>query len=223
MALDLTEILKDAPKGTPLYSTVHGEVAFKYILSDDRATYYPIVVYKESENVVFAYTKEGLYQDGYNGECNLFPSRENRDWSTFKINKPYKVGDYLLRKATNKVYKIVEIHPSDKYDIEPLTTKIGTYPKFVNLLAKVLEMDFAVCERFPSDTLRPFTRVLVRDMDNIRTRWHCELFSNLVRVAGKLRAVAGVYTWDECIPYNSDTEYLVGTADEAPEFYRQTK
>ena len=30
--MDLTKILKDAPKGFVLYSTVHGEVKFQYII-----------------------------------------------------------------------------------------------------------------------------------------------------------------------------------------------
>lgn len=131
---------------------------------------------------------------------------------------PNKMGDYLLKKATNKVYKIVAARSSDTYDIEPLTTSIGIYYKLVDLPAKVLRMDFKVCERFPLDTLIPFTRILVRNED---CSWLCALFSHIESRDGRTVITADSFHWDECVPYNDETKHLVGTTDDEPEFYRQ--
>ena len=85
--LNLVEILKNCPKGTKLYSPLVGEVEFKGINYDCEA--YPIDVLYRLTGLYF--TKEGLYYaTGKDGECMLFPSRDQRDWSKFKLEKPKK-------------------------------------------------------------------------------------------------------------------------------------
>ena len=79
MNIDLTKILKNCPKGTKLYSIVHGEVSL--IRSNDGLNY-PIVV-KLSNKAEERFTAKGKLFVNYNGECVLFPSREQRDWSKF--------------------------------------------------------------------------------------------------------------------------------------------
>ena len=81
--LNLVEILKDCPEGTKLYSTVFGEVEFKGI----NDIIGPIVV---TTNIGSAecFTADGKMYTRYNGECLLFPSKDQRDWSKFKIKKP---------------------------------------------------------------------------------------------------------------------------------------
>lgn len=89
--INIAEILKDCPKGTKLYSTLCGECELDYIvigepnedtiikanfLSNDGKTHY----------INFFY--DGSYLRIGNGECLLFPSKENRDWNTFKVKKP---------------------------------------------------------------------------------------------------------------------------------------
>ena len=83
--LDLTKILEGCPKGTKFYSTIYGEVSFNGIFNN---SVYPIglISYtkqdKLSANIYI--TKEGRMGCNYNGECTLFPSRSQRDWSKFK-------------------------------------------------------------------------------------------------------------------------------------------
>lgn len=80
---DLTEILKDCPEGAKLYSTVHGEVSFISSINDDE-TSFPITV-RLSDNAEEIFTADGkLYTHYRDGECILFPSRDQRDWSKFK-------------------------------------------------------------------------------------------------------------------------------------------
>ena len=82
--LNLEEILKDCQKGTKLYSTVYGEVEFNKINKGEK---YPIR-YINSEGDELLATTQGLLIARFDGECTLFPSREERDWSKFKVKQP---------------------------------------------------------------------------------------------------------------------------------------
>ena len=79
--IDLTEILKDCPKGTKFYSTIYGDVEFEHINESNR---YPIVLrtYNDFYPIV---TKNGKHIIEYENkaECILFPSKDQRDWSKF--------------------------------------------------------------------------------------------------------------------------------------------
>ena len=76
--INLCEILKDCPKGTKLYSPISGEVYFKEIRSYGE---YSIITTNDVCDATF--TKEGFYRADADGECLLFPSKEQRDWSKF--------------------------------------------------------------------------------------------------------------------------------------------
>ena len=83
--LDLTKILEGCPKGTKFYSITHGEVTFREI-SMYTDEYYPIRLNwcsKENSLLLLALTKDGRSVYACNGECTLFPSKEQRDWSKF--------------------------------------------------------------------------------------------------------------------------------------------
>ena len=159
--LNLVEILKDCPEGTKLYSPIIGEVEFKRI----KYCEYPIVTCSKNGNRILSFTKDGLFFS--EGECiMLFPSKNQRDWSKFKIKK-------------------VKFNPK---------------------------------------TLQPFDKVLVRNCD--ADKWKCAHFSYMepsfkgtIYVTSMLFRDRILYN-DNCIPYNDDTKHLVGTTDEAPEFYR---
>ena len=154
--IDLTKILKNCPNGTELYSLVHGEVEFQ---KSNFSFAYPILVRLEN-GIVESFTSNGKLFENYNGECILFPSRDQRDWS--KFTAPW-------------------------------------YKK----------------ERFDSKTLKPFDKVLVRNFTD--SKWRCNIFSHILQSDGYMCIYAG---WKYCIPYNDDTKHLVGTTDEAPEYYR---
>lgn len=156
--IDLTKILKDCPKGTKLYSTICGVVMFNGI---DKNSSYPIslCVNPTCFNNV---TSDGRHFKEYNGECTLFPSKDQRDWS--KFSAPW-------------------------------------YKK----------------ERFDPKTLNEFDRVLGSDCNN--HTWKCDFFSHInKRDLCPYKCVGNSYKF--CIPYNDETKHLVGTKDEAPEFYR---
>ena len=154
--IDLTKILKDCPKGWKLYSSVYGDVSFQGIGD----LVYPIQVSNKRAGVVLL-SEKGRFLIGV-GECILFPSKDQRDWS--KFTAPW-------------------------------------YKK----------------EKFDPKTLKPFDKVLVSDEHH--TRWRCNFFSHIVdQFNYKYFTSDSCYKF--CIPYNDDTKHLVGTTDEAPEYYR---
>ena len=82
--INLIEILKDCPKGTKLYSPLFGEVEFVKI--DNDSDIYPIVINATGDYYVF--TQQGKFNYKKQGECVLFPSKGQRDWSKFKLKQP---------------------------------------------------------------------------------------------------------------------------------------
>ena len=84
--LNLVEILKDCPKFTKLYSPVYGDVELLSVQQKDGGEY-PIEIKIDEISYDF-FTIDGRLSSEHNGECVLFPSREQRDWGKFKIKKP---------------------------------------------------------------------------------------------------------------------------------------
>ena len=87
--IDLTKILKDCPKGTEFYSSVYGNVTFQKV-DDSSVDYEEIIIYHDYGREIL--DKYGvLFDFRGNGECILFPSKDQRNWSKFKapwLNKP---------------------------------------------------------------------------------------------------------------------------------------
>ena len=72
-------------------------------------------------------------------------------------------------------------------------------------------------ERFDPKTLKAFDRVLVRNYKT--TKWRCEHFSHFDG-DNYNPCIASCCSYTFCIPYNEETKHLVGTTDEAPDYYR---
>lgn len=155
--IDLTKILKDCPKGWKFYSNVLGEVEFICIDSD----IYKIKV-EAANGEINSFTSKGMYRWEFNGECNLFPSKDQRDWSKFS-------APWLKKK------------------------------------------------KFDPKTLKSLDTVLAKD--SFSGYWRIGIFSHYIENdAYSFKCVGDNYKY--CIPYNDDTKHLVGTTEEAPEFYR---
>lgn len=86
--LNLIEILKNVPIGTKLYSPVCGECE----LFNVNVTYksFPIVCVGIDDGLEWHFKANGAFTNNTGVECLLFPSMENRDWSTFKVPKKHK-------------------------------------------------------------------------------------------------------------------------------------
>ena len=153
--LNLIEILKNCSKGTKLYSPIYGDVEFVCVLQNEGVEY-PIQT-KISDDALDGFTKDGRMFAEYKGECMLFPSREERNWSNFKPKQP----------------------------------------------------------KFDPNTLKPFDKVLVKYNDT--GRWKCAFYSHGSIIYKYTTANSG-YMY--CIPYNKETKHLLGTTEDASEFYK---
>ena len=70
-------------------------------------------------------------------------------------------------------------------------------------------------EKFDPKTLKPFDKVLVRNFTD--SKWTCNIFSHILQIDNYMCIYSD---WRYCIPYNDETKHLVGTNEEAPEYYR---
>ena len=232
--IDLTKILKDCPKGTKLYSTIFGTVEFDRIKKGDE---YPIV-FVSIQGDICNTAKDGRYYKFFDGECTLFPSKDQRDWSKFTAPWLEKQGESLRVNDRAWLYLVSDV----------LTWKcgVGQYldnPR-VQELAKKLCSEYAqklynpsvlsnssntgkneqkstdgVERKFDPKTLQPFDKVLVRP--NSSGKWSVDFFSYYAsdELDCPCKCV-GRFLKKYCIPYNDETKHLVGTTDEAPEYYR---
>lgn len=167
--LDLTKILKGCPEGTEFYSSVYGRVTFVKVISNK---YYPILMkyYREGDNSnnIALFTKDGKADYHYNGECILFPSKDQRDWSKF-----------------------------ERFWDEPKK------------------------ERFDSNTLQPFDKVLVRDF--LSDNWMADFFEKIEENDVHYNVTCVTTHWIQCIPYNEETKHLLGTREDCPNYYKWWK
>lgn len=213
--LNLVEILKDCPKGTKLYSTVYGEVEFDGI---GNGTEY-LVKYVKSDGSFGSVTAQGLVHACYDGECTLFPSKEQRDWSKFKqfVKPKFKAGDKIVnilgkRMGASGSYGIISEITDDKYFFTDTR-----YAFIRNQDSWELVPDKK--PKFDPKTLEPFEKVLARDEEN--EYWSCTFFSRIrYEKRNRYKYATAYHSYRCCIPYNEETKHLVGTADEAPEYYR---
>ena len=127
--LDLTKILEGCPIGTKLYSTIFGNVSLKEIVSDRE---YPIIISQGIKTIPI--TKEGKYILYYDGECILFPDKNQRDWSKFKRfwDKQKKKFDPKTLKPFDKVLVRNDSLGSWRCDLLSHFNKFSGDPLFIS-------------------------------------------------------------------------------------------
>lgn len=229
--MNIAGILKYCPKGTKLYSTIFGEVTLDEI---DIQNIYPIVV-RRFNHLKTSFDKEGHYLEDYPGaECALFPSKEQRDWSKFRL--PVKRGDIMMDingecpfiatgelSNTNSPKYICGINSLGEFQLSLF--KGGWTPNFYipasegakkKLFDKMKEAGY----KWNADTLelekivpkfkskfKPFDKVLVKD--DLNEEWSINLFSYHDKECQDFpyACINGHYKY--CIPYEGN-EHLVG-------------
>lgn len=154
MKINIAEILKDCPIGTKLYSPLCGECTLHEVVKDK------IFIRTCSNERVVVFDEYGRYFN--DSECLILPSKENRDWSTFKVNKP----------------------------------------------------------KFDPKTLQEFDKVLARIDSSNAYYWFADFVSAPANEKYDMPCIMSDEGVKMIIPYNEETEHLIGTEDDAPEFYR---
>ena len=135
--------------------------------------------------------------------------------------------------------EFVKVEPNSRYPIWVMTfpkvgnsrvpvafTKEGYANEYYNNEKCILVPSFEQTDwskwqcpkpKFDPKTLKPFERVLCTE----NASWSCNFFSHIDEKSEYYRfVVCGGRSFRYCIPYNDDTKHLVGTRDEAPDFYR---
>ena len=116
--IDLTKILKDCPRGTKLYSATLGKVKLEKIVNE---SIFPILV-SDKDNTMESFTSDGQILR-YRGECTLFPSKEQRDWSKFR-----------KQNVKNEKFDPNKLKPFDKVLVRKNFYRSVWCPKFFNTL-----------------------------------------------------------------------------------------
>ena len=145
--IDLTKILEGCPEGTKLYSSIFGEAVFIRIDRENPA--YPILIKVSFEPKWRNLTKQGKFYAAV-GECTLFPSKDQRDWSKFVRFWDKK----SLDKPVVEKFDPKTLHPWDKIlvrkihspsNISPWSCEYFSYinpntPELVNGIASRYEI-----------------------------------------------------------------------------------
>lgn len=221
---NIAEILKSCPTGMKLYSPMLGECTLCEIDNNDKC--YPIIVetFINDKTAYMQFTKEGLYINGCSdSECLLFPSKDQRDWSNFRI--PTKAMDIMMFRDKSAVFIVKE--PSNG----PVKT-IVEYSKIFGLRFNTyIHIDYIPASEDMKEKLfkvinengykwdgknlvkkkhqfKPFDKVLVRD--DINEEWRVSFYSHETNDDYPYATASGFYIY--CIPFEGN-EHLVGTTN----------
>ena len=122
--IDLTKILKDCPEGWEFYSSNAGYV--KFVGLDLENSDYPIILRIEGRSD-FSYTKEGWYWKDYpDGECTLFPSKDQRDW--IKFTAPWYKKEKFDPNTLKPFDRVLTRHEDESWDINFYSYKKPNWP-----------------------------------------------------------------------------------------------
>jgi hypothetical protein len=79
----VADYLRNAPKGTKLYSPIFGECEFDHVSPCDS-------IYVRYKDTQIEFNKYGQFSlDNSDGECLLFPSKEVREWNNYRVPVRY--------------------------------------------------------------------------------------------------------------------------------------
>lgn len=196
--IDLTKILKNCPKGTKFYSSLHGCLLYSCMYVSSSASKITFIktdsvsMVDGTTPITVNYYRDGRYYPNQ-GECTIFPSKEQRDWSKFTAPW-YKPEESTISPSKEQRYwsKVITLW-NNHYEKETVKKK----------------------EKFDPKTLLPYEKVLVRD--GVGYKWNADFYS--YKLVGRGHScIDDVYTY--CIPYNDETKHLLGTSGEAPDYYR---
>lgn len=232
--LDLTEILKGVPKGTKFYSRFLGSVEFCKITLDN---YIEVI---DGNGYYVGFKPNGTYRYAEeNTEIDLFPSKDQRDWS--KWHRPFVDGDIVTYENQIAIFKKYSYEDSglaecyvfldnnlgmdidnENYYVKDFATEKEKQKLFKvlkdngytwNAVEKKMEK---IEPKFDVSTLRPFDKVLCRmDDDDI---WGISLFERYIPT-NPYPFFCIQDNYNQCIPYNDETIYLLGTTQQVSDKY----
>lgn len=207
--VNISEILKKYSKGFKFYSALHGKEVKLEGVGDTVISFNKVDDEKCIRQCVNQYGE--LYGGG---ECVIFPSKENRDWTTLIKNEcKFKVGEWIQYKndkEDERHFGIVSIE-DDEYTLESL---YGHETLIID--SNEMKMMEYASHVFNYYQLQPFDKVLCRDKNN--EVWRIEFFSQFKPDDTYFPFICMNDTYKQCVPYETN-EYLLGTTQDSDPFY----
>lgn len=112
--LNLVEILKDCPIGTEFYHSIYNKVYFVCIDLDDSD--YPIRFSLHTDCLPnISITKNGKHIKHFDGDCVLYPNKDQRDWS--KFTAPWYKKERFDPKTLKPFDKVLIRRSSENYNV----------------------------------------------------------------------------------------------------------
>lgn len=208
-----------------LYTTMFGNAFFKWVTREGG------IILESTNTVDISLDANGRILQVQNGECNVFPSAEMRDW-----NKFFKHGDVVINQKDGGMFvfhcwangnytkmSIIDYFdkPSsfggNKFKLKHLTVKTKDFEKADEEQRKwffdLMEQSYTIvvdCGRIvevynKAPGFKQYDRVLVR---NRKQSWKIDLFSHYEQFGSfHYRTLGGYYEY--CIPFDGN-EHLVG-------------
>lgn len=227
--LNIAEILKNKPRGTKLYSMIHGKCSSEAVTDEIFKINFCTSKFGLTQSGECTLIKFGNMYDG--GECIIFPSKEMRDWSKFQWEKgdvlisndggtevifdkwyddtytSFYCKHYLNSEDKNKIVYYEEfLCTTERYSLEDkdiAQTYINTIEKRLDGKLETLEIEKPKCE------FKTFDKVLGRnEKDDV---WEADLFSHYREESQYPFRCIG-FSRKYCIPYEGN-EHLLGTTD----------
>lgn len=247
--LNLVNILKDCPKGTKLYSIIHGEIELEEIIFND---HYPIKYKFIDRDGIYGMdrtTADGRHFSPSNGECTLFPSKDQRDWSKFKVEPEMIDGEFYYCFYGNRkedsfifIYKKHTLYKTRCYVAlstlssvlfkDDLITKNPTELRKATEEEKQQLLDVIKIRNYEWDADKKelarieqkFDISILQHFDKVLVRdYDAQMwkcdFYNS-HIKGLNTPFRTINSWyKQCIPYNKETKHLVDTNEIPPKKY----
>ena len=248
--LNLVDILKDCPKDTKLYSIMHNEVKFSEIREDSiicktkilEKTLMPLWLNCE-------FCKDGTIK-GYPGiECVLFPSKDQRDWSKFKVEPEMIDGEiyYVKTKYAEWIYIYKKNYT---YETGHYVAVLNNYHMEFNSVCTTRNDEIKILRKATEEEKRLFFETIeengrkwdankkelikvepkfdistLQPFDKVLTRdwdysvWRCNFYEGFKEGPCYQFIIMNGLCSNQCIPYNDETKHLRGTTEMPPEKY----
>lgn len=237
--LNLVEILKDCPNGMELDCTMFDNVKFIGVENYEK----PICIRIGNKGTYFHLTQYGTLDFDENAKCVIYP-KDKTTWEGFIPPCKFNDGDIVATNSGLQVFILQrqksysegycyigydfglnDIFHAGKWQFSRLATEEEKQKLFDTIKkrgykwnAETKTLEKFVEPKFNPNILRPFDKVLVRDYSTIY--WNCDLFSRIDDSTSNHKFITISSAYRFCIPYNEETKHLIGTTEEAPEYYR---
>ena len=131
--LDLTKILEGCPKDTEFYSSVYGKLKYLYMYVSSSASQ---IKFEEVNSrsitdgtpITVCYYRDGrIYPT--EGECTLFPSKTQRDWSKF---------ERFWDKSKEEKFDPETLQPFDKVLVRDCSDELWSIELFSHKTSKIM-------------------------------------------------------------------------------------